>query len=422
MNVETLSGLALKYGTPLYVYDGSVVRLQYQRFRSFFSYPKVAVHYAMKANFNPEILRILCDEGCGIDAVSLAEVLLAKRIGFDTSAIMYTANMISDEEMNAVQAEGVLFNIDSLSRLEKYGKAHSGSAVCLRINPGVKTGHHENVMTGGDETKFGINAGDFSCALDICAKYRLRVIGVHEHAGSGIPEAVDMMNGFGVVLGVLRQYQSRLVDLKFVDFGGGFKVAYVPSEKVPDYQMFGSEVSQLFSDFCSESGFDLELRFEPGRFLVAEAGYLLVQVNTMKKNGERVIVGVNSGFSQLVRPMMYGAYHHITHLNDVGLGMEILGNDEMKSDEVKVYDVVGNICESGDYFAKARKMGVISEGDILVIHTTGAYGYSMGSVYNLRSNPSEVVVDFVGGVQKITFFPALGAKGLVDSLFERELV
>ena len=407
-NKEQLLDLAVRHGTPLYYYDGARVREQYKLFRSFFSFPRVGVHYAMKANYNPTLLRILCEEGCNIDAVSHAEVLLALQVGFRSSDIMYTSNMISDTEMHTVAALGVLFNIDSLSRLEKFGCAFPGSRVCLRFNPEVVTGHHDNVKTGGDETKFGINLRNIDSALAICSRYGLRVVGVHEHAGSGIPETVDMEAGMSAILRLVTL--SRFPDLEFVDFGGGFKVPYKPGEKVVDYAAFGVSVSAMFSTFCSTFGGELEMRFEPGRFLVAEAGYLLVTVNTLKYNGDRRIVGVDSGFPQLIRPMFYGAYHHITNVSAL-----------IRSDvEVERYDVVGNICETGDRFAKDRMISTISEGDILCIHTAGAYGYAMGGVYNLRAMPTEVVIDSTDGVTFVEFVrKGLSAQELIDSVLSK---
>ncbi len=378
MDTHTLLTLAGKYKTPLYIYDAEVVRSRYSELKSFCPYSKVKIHYAMKANYNPHILRLLFDMGCGIDAVSISEILLAKKVGFDVSNIIYTANMITDAEMHEVAALGVLFNIDSLSRLEKYGKAYPGSSVCLRLNPEVVTGHHEHVKTGGDRTKFGINLEDLDTALLVCSQYGLKVVGVHEHAGSGIPEIVDMEAGMQNILRHITPV--KFPDLVFVNFGGGFKIPYRDDEKRMDYHTFGKQAVELFLDFSLKFGRELEMRFEPGRYLVGEAGVLMVEVNTLKMNRTRCIVGVNSGFPQLIRPMFYGAYHHISNVTN-------------PTGPIRVYDVVGNICETGDHFAVDRNLSEVREGDILAIHNAGAYCYSMGGIYNLRAMPTEVTVD-----------------------------
>ncbi len=402
MDTTELLKISRTYGTPLYVYDGDIVRLRYRELCSFFPYPQLTIHYAMKANYNPAILKILFEEGCAIDAVSLGEVLLAKKVGFPADRILFTANMITDEEMRRVHDEGVLLNVDSLSRLEKFGLAYPGSHVVIRLNPGIGAGHHDFVKTGGDETKFGIRLNEVPAAVEVVRQFNLNVVGIHEHAGSGIPESVQMMEGMRAILDVITR--DDFPHLQFVDFGGGFKVPYRPGEKRVDYAAFGRDVVALFVDFCKEYGRELEMHFEPGRYLVGEAGKLLVEVNTLKNNNGRRIAGVNSGFPQLIRPMLYSAYHHIVNLSNIS------GQDTK-------YDIVGNICETGDHFAKDRVLGEIREGDILAIENAGAYCYSMGGVYNLRSMPAEVVVENGKGV---LVTPRKTEEQLVSDLFSVE--
>jgi diaminopimelate decarboxylase len=393
-----LISLSQKYQTPLYVYDAQKIKKRYHELYSFIPYSKLKIYYAMKANYNLHILRLLEKEGARIDAVSPGDVYLALKAGFSKDRILFTANKISDVEMHEVQKLGVLFNIGSLSRLEKYAKAYPGSNVCIRFNPDVVAGAHEFIKTGGEATKFGILLANVDKVVAIAKKFDLKIVGIHEHTGSGIPETVQMQKGMKNILGIITA--MRFPDLRFVDFGGGFKVVYHPDEKQVDYATFGKEVVQLFSEFCARFGSELEMYFEPGKYLVAESGKLLVEVTTLKQNRSKLIAGVNSGFAQLIRPMFYTAYHHIRNLSN-------------PNGKLMTYDIVGNICESGDCFAANRELAEIREGDILVIETAGAYCYSMGSVYNLRAMPSEVMVE---GEKDSLIRKRLSSQELVDQV------
>jgi diaminopimelate decarboxylase len=371
-----LINLAKKYKTPLYIYNGDLVIQRYKELYSFIKWPKLKLFYAMKANFNVGLLRLLKENGACLDTVSPGEVHLALKIGFTPERILYTANNLTDKEMEEVKSMGVLLNIGSLSRLEKYGKAYPSTEICLRFNPDVIAGEHKKIQTGGDLTKFGILLQDVPKAKEIIKKHNLKVVGLHEHTGSGIAEAEKVYKSMKNILAIATK--DNFPDLRFIDFGGGFKVPYNPDEKRIDYEQFGAKIREIFSGFCVEYGRELEMYFEPGKYIVAEAGYLVVEVNTLKDNKGRLIAGTNSGFPQLIRPMFYEAYHHIINLTN-------------PDGEIKKYDICGNICETGDCFATDRKMPEIREGDLLAIQNAGAYCYSMGSIYNLRAMPSEVI-------------------------------
>jgi len=368
------SELAQKYNTPLYVYDANTIREQYQKLKGLF---KAKILYAMKANYNPDILKILLDEKASIDAVSIGDVELAQEIGFAKENILFTANRTTEDELEAVYNKGILCNIGSLSQLKKFAKKHTGAEVCIRLNPMIRAGENEQVITAGEDSKFGIPLTKKEELLEIITEHELKVVGVHEHTGSGIPETVKMKEGMENILGILNQ--NDFPHLRFVDFGGGFKVSY-KEEKELDYSQFAQEVNERFEEFCKNYGRELEMYFEPGKFLVAQAGTLVVEVTDITKTPNKTLVGVNSGFPQLIRPMFYGAYHKIENLT----------NPEGKPQD---YDVVGNICESGDSFATKRELPEVREGDLLAIRTAGAYCYSMGGVYNLRPMPTEIVVD-----------------------------
>ncbi len=380
-----LLGCAEKYGTPLYVYDGDMIRQRYRELFDFIAWSSLRIYYAMKANYNIHILELLHGEGARIDAVSLGDVTLAMRAGFSSGEILFTANNVTMDEVSEVLRRGIQLNIESLSLLEKVGRAFGGSEVCLRFNTDVVAGEHRFVFTGGSESKFGILLEEVTKAKSIVERYGLIVTGLHAHAGSGISDTDKVFQSIRNLLSIATK--ENFPHLRFIDFGGGFKVPYGPDEKRIDYRSFGGKTVQIFRDFCDSYGKELELYFEPGKYIVAESGVLLTEVNTLKQNREHLIAGTNSGFPQLIRPVLYDAYHHILNLSHPG------GRPEK-------YDIYGNICESGDFFAKEREIAEIREGDILAIMNAGAYCYSMGGIYNLRPMPAEVMVE--GGREQLS--------------------
>lgn len=397
---DILKDLAKQFGTPLYVYDGDLIKQKYQELFENIKYPKLKVLYAMKANYNPAILKILLEAGAGIDAVSPGDVLMARECGFPVERILYTANNITSAEMHEVAETGVLFNIGSLSELRRFGSLFPQSKVCLRINPAVVAGAHVNIQTGGDLTKFGILMDDIDETVAIAKSCNVRIVGLHEHTGSGIKEKEEFLKAVENLLSIANQ--GRFPDLQFVDFGGGLYVPYHPDDKAINYAEFGAEITTIMEKFTAKFGKRVGLWFEPGKYMVAESGHLLVEVNTLKDNRGRLIVGTNSGFPQLIRPVFYQAYHHVVNLSN-------------PNGKTHTYDVCGNICETGDHFAKDRGLPEIREGDLLDIQNAGAYCYAMGGVYNLRAMPAEVVVK--DGKAELTR-RRQSTKDLIDSILE----
>jgi len=385
--------------TPFFLYSGEALEARYVFIKNCIQWKDVSVFYAMKANYNPDILGLLMRAGCGIDAVSPAEVFLALRCGFAPEKIIFTSNNTTSAEIDEIYETGVLINIDSLSRLEKFGNAHRGAKICLRFNCDVVAGEHPHIMTGGTKTKFGILLSDKTRALEICGRYNLTVTGVHNHTGSGIADKSKLIESMKNLLSILTP--QDFPDLEFADFGGGFKVPYHPGEKEVDYDSLGSAMGELFTDFCAGFGRDLHLYIEPGKFMTSDCGLFIVQVNTLKDNRGRLIAGVNSGFPHLIRPILYHAYHHIVNLSN-------------PAGEQKVYDVCGNICESGDCFAVDREIAEIREGDYLAIMNAGAYCHAMASVYNLRPIPAEVFL-YKGS---ISASGAISNRGLADAIYD----
>ena len=373
------------YGTPLFIYDGDLILRRYKELYDFIKWPKLQIFYAMKANYNVGILNLLREKNAFIDTVSPGEVHLALKAGFTPDRLLYTANNLTDDEMREVQASGILFNIDSLPRLKKFGIEFPGSEICLRFNPDVIAGADRKVQTAGPLTKFGILMKDVPEVKRITNKYQLRVVWLHEHTGSGIKETEKFYQSMKNLLSIAKR--DDFPDLEFIDFGGGFHIPSRPDEERIDYGRFGEKSAQIFKTFCQGYGKELIMRFEPGKYIVSEAGFLVIQVNTLKNNRGRLIAGTNSGFPHTIPILLYDRYKHILNLsNPDGL--------------LKKYDVCGNICESGDRFAEQRKLPEIREGDYLAIQNAGAYSYSMGGVYNLRPMPGEVLV--INGKPKLT--------------------
>lgn len=385
LNPEVFERTARKFGTPVYLYEEEKIRSQLHSLRLSVGYRPRMIFYAMKANSNPYILDIFKEERIGIDAVSPGEIVLALKVGFLAKDILFTGNNITDDEADFAVEKGVLLNIDSLSRLEKFGIKYSGSSISVRINPDVGAGHHDHCITGGPKSKFGIWYSKAEEIKRIAENYRLKIIGIHEHIGSQILEVDKFLTAIKVLLRVAPSFP----DLQFVDFGGGLGVPYRPEENALAIKELGQKMSDCFRDFCQKYGRALTLDIEPGRYLVAEAGSLLTRVNTVKRNPDgRVFVGVDSGFNHLIRPAMYGSFHPITNIS----------NPDGKKEKA---DIVGDLCESGDKFAEDRDIRQAREGDLIVVGVAGAYGYSMSSNYNLRPRPAEVLVKPGGILQLI---------------------
>ncbi len=392
----TLLALADQFGTPTYVYDEAAVRRQCGRLRALLAGLPADLLYAMKANSNPALLRVIQDEGFGVDAVSPAEMLLALRLGWSPESILFSANMMSDAEMHLAVEAGVLLNIGELTRLEAFGRAYPGSKVCVRLNPRFGAGHHAHVVTAGGKTKFGVPVEQVDDVLAIARQYDLTIVGIHQHIGSGILDA----DQFWRALTVLLDHAGRFPDLTFVNCGGGLGIPYKPGEAEISEAAFRETVVAPLGRFA-ENHPGVSLKFEPGRYVVAPAGVLLTTVNTVKKGTERLFVGTDTGMNHLVRPALYDAYHHIDNLSN-------------PDGAPQTYDVTGNICETGDVLARDRSLPETREGDVLALRDAGAYAMSMASTYNLRPLPAEVLVPVSG--PPLLVRPRLSPEEFVEAL------
>lgn len=375
MNNHLLQDIAQEFGTPTYVYDASKIVSQYRRLKNAFNPLDVKLHYAMKALNNVNVLRVLLNEGSGLDAVSIEEVYLALRAGFGPDQIMYTPNGVAFDEIIEAVDLGVHINIDNLSTLEKFGLKYGNSVpCCVRINPHIMAGGNANISVGHIDSKFGISIHQMRHITRIVEHYKMNVIGLHMHTGSDIIDAQVFLRGADLL------YESATLfpNLKFLDFGSGFKVAYKDGDYLTDIESIGDEIQKSFGAFCERYGRELELWFEPGKFIVSESGQLLVEANIIKQTTSTVFVGVNSGQNHLLRPMFYNAYHHIVNCSN-------------PTGEERLYSVVGYICES-DTLGFDRLLNEVREGDLLAIKNAGAYGITMANQYNSRKRPAEVLV------------------------------
>lgn len=368
--------IARQFGTPVFVYDAERIIHQYRQFvEAFDQRVPLEVKFACKALPSLAVIELLHRCGAGIDAVSIEEVQLALRAGVPPTAICFTPNCVSFEEIQQGVEYGVTVNIDDLSILERFGHEYGDRVGCgVRINPHITAGGNPHIQVGHIDSKFGISILQLRHLLRIVDNYGIRVTGLHMHTGSDIYDAEVFVQAASVLLELAEHFPH----LAFIDLGSGFKVPYKPDDTVTDIAHFGRVMSRVFLEFCHRYGRMVKLWFEPGKYLVSQAGYLLVEVTVIKQTVSSLFAGVNSGLNHLIRPMLYDAYHHINNLTN-------------PTGKPRIYSVVGYICET-DTFAWDRPIPEIREGDILCIMNAGAYGYAMSSNYNARLRPAEVLV------------------------------
>ncbi|MGD1947780.1 MAG: diaminopimelate decarboxylase [Croceivirga sp.] len=369
-----LLNIAETFGAPVYVYDANKITSQYQRLTNAFKHVEsLRLNYAAKALSNISVLRLLKKLGCGLDTVSIQEEKLGLLAGFEPESIIYTPNGVSLEEIEEAAVLGVQINIDNLSVLEQFGNKHPDIPVCIRINPHVMAGGNSNISVGHIDSKFGISIHQIPLLLRIVELTDMNINGIHMHTGSDILD-IDV---FLYASEILFETAKNFKNLSFIDFGSGFKVPYKEGDIETNIEELGKKLSKRFNDFCEEYGRPLTLAFEPGKFLVSEAGYFLAQVNVVKQTTSTVFAQVDSGFNHLIRPMLYGSQHEIINIS----------NPEGRE---RYYSVVGYICET-DTFGSNRRINEIKEGDILAFRNAGAYCFTMASNYNSRYRPAEVL-------------------------------
>ena len=368
-----MTSIANQFGSPIYVYDAEKMEHQYKRLtQAFQNVPQLRINYAVKALSNVNILSYVHNLGAGLDTVSIQEVKLGLSAGVPAQMIIFTPNGVSLEEIEEAAALEVQINIDNLSLLEQFGSKHPDVPVCIRINPHVMAGGNANISVGHIDSKFGISIHQLPHIVRIVENTGMRINGIHMHTGSDILDIDVFLHAAEILFTTAKSFH----DLEFLDFGSGFKVPYHPNDIETNIEELGQKLGERFKSFCKDYGKELTLAFEPGKFLVSEAGYFLTQVNVVKQTTSTVFAQVNSGFNHLIRPMLYGSQHHIENISNPN-GRE------------RFYSVVGYICET-DTFANNRRINEISEGDLLCFHNAGAYCFSMASNYNSRFRPAEI--------------------------------
>lgn len=371
---SVLEQIAVAYGTPVWVTSEKILKERAMQMKNAFPQNK-KILYAMKANSNPHIIKILHQAGIdGVDTVSTFEVRLALDCGIAPENIVFTGSNPSDEQMQWVHQQGVLINAGSLSELERFGKLFPNGRIAVRINPGVGAGLFAGNITGGELSKFGIPFYQFEDAKKIMQQYGLRLVGIHSHVGSGFYSPDEFITAAKMVL----SESACFSDLEFVDFGGGFGIPYLPEKNHLDLMEFGERITQELESFTLQNGRSIEMRIEPGRFLPCESTILLSRVTTRKDQKNRIFIGLDTGMHHLIRPAMYGAYHHITNVSSSG--------------PIETVDIVGNVCESSDIFRREVLLSTAHEGDLIAIHDAGAYGSTMSSNYNMQPMAAEVLV------------------------------
>ncbi len=379
-NVPTID-LASQFGTPLYVYDAAVVRRQIANVKRAFATLPIRPFYAMKANANLAILRLVREQGFGCDAVSPGEIYLAKRAGFESKDIWFTCSNVSDEDLQSIHDPEIVINVNSMSEIDRVIALDLPNRIALRVNPDVGAGHHQDVVTAGGGVKFGIDLAELPSARMVVEDSGRRVVGLHAHIGSGIDHIEPLLESARRLLEASTEFDH----LRFINFGGGISVPYRPDETPFPIDDYGTELTRVADHLLRAR--NLEAIVEPGRYVVAQCGTLLARVTAMRVSSGMTWLGVDTGFNHLVRPSKYGAYHHITNCNP-------------QSDSFENVIVAGNLCESGDVFTRDSDGNVVTRriertnvGDLLAFHDAGAYGFSMASLYNARLLPTEVLVD-----------------------------
>ncbi len=371
----SVTGLAEKHGPPIYIYESAVIIKQYQKITEAFKSSRVKINYACKALTNINVLKLFKGLGSGLDAVSVQEVTLGLKAGFEPQEILYTPNCVSMEEIDEAVELGVRINIDNIAILEEFGHKYGTNVpVCVRINPHIMAGANHKISTGHIDSKFGISIYQLPHVHRIVETNHMKVEGIHMHTGSDILDVEVFLRATEIMFEMAKEFK----ELDYIDFGSGFKVPYRVDDVSTDVESLGVHLSARFNEFCKEYGKELTLIFEPGKFLVSEAGTFVARVNVIKQTTSTVFAGLDTGLNHFIRPMFYDAYHEIINVSKT-------------SGKTRIYTVVGYICET-DTFGWNRKITEASEGDYLAFRNAGAYCYAMSSNYNSRFRPAEVLV------------------------------
>lgn len=376
--------LARKFGTPLYVYSENRIRENYRRLIRAYRglYQKFKAYYAIKANNNPAIVRVLASEGCGADASCIPEITIARGAGIPQNDILYSGVYNSDSELRQALESGAMINLEDISQLERLAKIGVPEFLCLRVNPGLGGSGEEGLVFAGPDAKFGIIERDIKEAYCRAKELGVKRFGIHMMTGSNILNPDYFEEIVGRLLDTAGLLSKELgIRFELIDIGGSLGVPYRPEQEELDIDLVAGKVISMLRKKLTEYGMgEPYLIHEPGRYLVCDAGILLTSVTSVKE-GYKKFIGVDAGMNSLIRPAMYKAYHHILYANDLDAACDTKAN------------VVGQVCENTDQLAAGRELPTgVKVGDVLAILDAGAYGFGMSSQYNSRPRPAEVLV------------------------------
>ena len=360
-----------KYGSPVFLYHTQHIKDQYNKLKKSFSAINTGIHYAMKANSNLNILKIILELGGGIDAVSLKEVEIAIETGFAKEKIIYTPSCVSIEEIEQVMSKNVIIHFGAMEYLELLGEKLRGKEIGIRINPAIEIEGNQKIITSHQNSKFGIPDKFLNKVTKLEKKYGFEIIGLHIHLGSNIKNTEKLIKSTKNQFSYIPYFKN----LKYLDLGGGLKVKYHRDDEEFDLE----EYAEFINNELQNLKYEIEIKIEPGKFLVANSGFLMTKANIVKQGHSKKYVGINSGFNHLIRPMYYEAYHEIVNISN-------------PNGKLEKYDIVGQLCEE-DTFAYDREINEVRIGDIIVIESAGAYAFSMAMEYNMREKPKEIFID-----------------------------
>ena len=375
MDIKILKEAALKFGTPIYLYDLKIIENQFDKLNKELSVlENYKIHFAAKSLSNISILKFIKKMGAGLDAVSIEEVMIGLKCGFNKDEILYTPNGVSFDEIKQAFKLGVKINLDSIESVKDFVNEFGNQSITVRINPGIYAGGNDNVSVGHSESKFGIPEERIDELLDIEKKGKIKITGLHIHTGSDITKNNQFKEGIMKIFSIARDFKN----IESIDLGGGIKIPYFKDDTSTNLNDYVKEVLKELKKFELEFNKKLKLIFEPGKFLVSDCGFFITKVNYIKSTKTKDFLQVDSGLNHLLRPTLYGSHHEIINLSN-------------PAGKKKEYDVVGYICEK-DTFAEKRKIPETSVGDLICFKNAGAYGFEMSSNYNSRLKPAEVCI------------------------------
>ncbi|HIQ49121.1 MAG TPA: diaminopimelate decarboxylase [Aquifex aeolicus] len=374
----SLRELAKEYGTPLYVYSANYIKDRFNAYRE--AFPDALICYAVKANFNPHIVKYLAQLGAGADIVSGGELYLALKAGIPAEKIVYAGVGKTEKELtDAINAEILMFNVESRQEIEVLNEIAERLGkkvrIAIRVNPDVDPKTHPYIATGMQKSKFGIDIREAEKEYEYASKFKnIEIVGIHCHIGSQILDISPYREAIEKVVDLYEKLVSKGFDIKYLDIGGGLGIKYKPEDKEPK----PVELADLIRPYIEKV--KAKLILEPGRSILGNAGILITQVQFTKDKGNKHFIIVDAGMNDLVRPSIYNAYHHI-------VPAAVYERESVKA------DIVGPICETGDFLASDREIQKSVRGDYLVVLSVGAYGFAMASHYNMRPRASEIMVE-----------------------------